>query len=109
MLAPQLFGPGSLAQAQSPYGPYQGGYRMPSAPQTFMQRSDIPTQQTSYGLTLPDFGSYGEAPKQAETNNNQFRGAQDAFRAMSGAYSSPNNRQSDRGPSIFAGNNIYQR
>lgn len=103
-----MFGPGAQAfHGQSQFGPYSGGYRSPGPQQ---QSGPVDYGQIMGDLSNKYGGSYGTPMQsQVDANNAQFRGAQDAFRAMSGAYASPNNRQSDRGPSIFAGNNIYKR
>lgn len=49
-------------------------------------------------------------PDQARmAENNKFRGAQDAFRSMSGAYASPNNFQTGTNNAIFGPGTTYRR
>src|SRR3546814_19130125 len=57
-LAPQLFGPSTFDFSQPGFGPYASGYQMPSNP-SLMQQAGIPTQQTSYGMTLPHLPATG--------------------------------------------------
>src|SRR3546814_5323477 len=57
-LAPQLFGPSTFDFSQPGFGPYASGYQMPSSP-SLMQQAGIPTQQTSYGMTLPNLPATG--------------------------------------------------
>lgn len=82
--------------------------------------------QTSYGVSLPNYGpagtpqapapsgqSGGQAaqPTGAQTQmdiNNQYRGAQDAFKSMRGDYASPNNFQTGSQSSIFGGGGRYK-
>lgn len=63
--------PGALAgmvgggQGASPYGPYQGGYQFaprPQAPTT----SGLPDVQTSYGVSLPNYGGQEQQPQQTQ-------------------------------------------
>lgn len=79
--------------------------------------------QTSYGVSLPNYGPAGtpqapapsgggsQAPTGAQAQmdiNNQYRGAQDAFKSMRGDYASPNNFQSGSNSAIFGGGGRYQ-
>src|SRR3546814_7573647 len=64
-LAPQLFGPSTFDFSQPGFGPYASGYQMPSSP-SLMQQAGIPTQQTSYGMTLPNLPATGGNAGQGE-------------------------------------------
>src|SRR3546814_12976846 len=57
-LAPQLFGPSTFEFSQPGFGPYASGYQMPSST-SLMQQAGIQTQQTSYGMTLPNLPATG--------------------------------------------------
>lgn len=78
--------------------------------------------QTSYGVSLPNYGPAGTpqapapsgsrqvasaAPTQMDINN-QYRGAQDAFKSMRGDYASPNNFQTGSNSAIFGGGGRYK-